>query len=155
MIVTEEEARRRIVELEGWTALPADDPERAMGGVVLFKDDEEERLEWPLFGAPLSPSTKVASNYEEFLDFFEENAPGLALCDSPAQLMLGLAKYNPERGTADICRISLRELKNALVSDSDRAQRLQAFREGFISGSSPGSKLIQQTRAETSNVQIA
>ena len=122
--MTREEVLERTRELvaEGWSTLPADDPERGMRGYVAFKtnaDGEElsEILEWPLFQGPLT-TDKVEVRPEELAEFLSGSGP-LALCDDPRRLRVGFVRYRPEEGLALVRQTRMRLLKEA--DDSTRA----------------------------------
>lgn len=136
-------AKARQLKSEGWTVMAWDDTEAAMLGYIAFKQEGEgdEEVQWPMFGAKLTPDAQVGSA-EELWDFMQANTD-LHLCDNAKKILMGVVVYDPQAGVSHIRRITLNSLKSAAqeikdgimkvrrdlyaAAEAERAKRIQAI----------------------------
>jgi hypothetical protein len=125
-----QEAQQEAVRLvsQGWQLLPCDVPEEGAQGYYAFRvvdgKEEEQVLQWHLFGLPLKPDDAVVEA-PELLDFLLNSAE-VQPCDDPRKRLIGFVRYEPEQGRAVIRRTSLTRLKAMPQGDRERLMATRA-----------------------------
>jgi hypothetical protein len=138
------EVDTRVAELvaQGWTSLPADDPERALRGFVVFRYvsrhtgipvteeamrteeamaqdivEETQVFQYNLFGKPLYHDHAVVTA-EELIAAMKAD-PTYYIADNPMARLLGFVWYKVDEGVSRVRRTTLTAFKSS--SDADRA----------------------------------
>ena len=138
------EKDRLLALNEGWTCLPADEPETAVFGMIAFRHvdangkpvqeghvhpeggmEEAIHYEWFPYGKPLVPSITTTDNPADFCKLLRElQAKHLIFpCDDAKARHLGFVGYDGV--TAKIVRIPLTQIKEEMAGGFDESFRIE------------------------------
>jgi len=112
-------------QLKAWTAegfkvIQADDLEKGQRGFFVFKDEEEYNPRWDIYNKPLDSNIVRVDSLEEVIDFWNSNKDDIIRCNSPRELLCGIAAPDLENSKMNVIRwhlLKMREWKDSMPQD--------------------------------------
>lgn len=115
---------------DGWTKMPFDEPESAMTGFLLFKDDGEKELQqiisWPIYGKEFEPDVQNV-NIQSFLEFIKAHngSEYLFRYDDPKALKYGAVYYDILNAKAIVRRVRVIEITRLSYEEKEAIIKLR------------------------------